>query len=182
MKLYPRILIFSSLIIVSLACGLLHNVDNVETNDEWLPPSTFKESDLIGTWRNDWGEGPSAEIITFRADKSFTQTYTIHSTGQKYEAQGSWWIENGSDGCKYIHADKMQNYELGIRSAQNGNRDINGEPEKFWDICQKQFIEMADFVLLGIGSDNNQEPPIFLYHMAIDQENTSTIFWRISAP
>jgi hypothetical protein len=41
---------------------------------------------------------------------------------------------------------------------------------------------MPDFVLLGIGSDNNQEPPIFLYHMAMDLESTSTIFWRISAP
>lgn len=182
MKLYSRILIFSSLIIILLACGLLHNEDVVETSEEWLPPSTFKESDLIGTWRNDWVEGPSVEIITFRANKTFTQTYTIHSTGQKYEAQGTWWIENDSNGCKYIHADKMQYYELGISSAQSGNRDINGEPEMFWDICQKQFIEMLDFVLLGIGHDNTQDPPIFLYHMAIDQESTSTIFRRIGAP
>jgi hypothetical protein len=182
MKLYSRFLIFSSLIVLSLACGLLHNEDVVETNEDWLPPPTFKESDLIGTWRNDWVEGPFAEIITFRADKTFTQTYIIHSTSQKYEAQGTWSIQNGSDGCKYIHADQMQYYELGIRSAQSGNRDVNGEPELFWDICQKQFIEMPDFVVLGIGSDNNQEPPIFLYHMAIDQESTSTRFWRISAP
>ena len=182
MKSYLRILIFSLLTIISLACGLLHNDDVVETNEEWLPPSTFKESDLIGTWRNDWVEGRSVEILTFRADKTFIQKYTIHSTGQNYETRGTWWVENGSDGCKYIHADKMQYYELGIRSAQSGNRDINGEPEMFWDICQKQFIEMPDFTLLGIGSDNNQMPPIFLYHMAMDQESTSTIFWRINAP
>ena len=56
MKSYLRILIFSLLTIISLACGLLHNDDVVETNEEWLPPSTFKESDLIGTWRNDWVE------------------------------------------------------------------------------------------------------------------------------
>ncbi len=52
----------------------------------------------------------------------------------------------------------------------------------FWDICQKQFLEMPDIVLLGIGSNNNKEPPIFLYDMALDQESTSIIFRRISAP
>jgi hypothetical protein len=72
----------------------------------------------------------------------------------------------------------MQYYELGIRSAQSGNRDVNGEPETFWDICQKRFIEMPDFVILGIGNDNNHEPSIFLYHISIDQESSPTIFWH----
>jgi len=154
----------------------------METNEKWCPPQTFRESDLIGTWRSDWSEGPSVEIIIFRADNTFTQTYTIRSGDQKYETQGTWRIENGSGDCTYIHADKMQYYELGIRFAQSGNRDINGEIESFWDICQKRFVEMPDSVLLGIGSDDSHEPPIFLYHMPIDQESTSKIFWRISVP
>ncbi len=46
MKLYSKILIFSSLIVVSLACGLLHNEGAVEINKELLPPPAFKELDL----------------------------------------------------------------------------------------------------------------------------------------
>lgn len=169
------------LIIVSSSCSFLQNEDSVK-NDAWLPPPKFNEADLIGIWRNDWIEGPSTEIIILKADKTFIQTYTIHSSGQKYEIVGTWWLENGSGDCTYIHADKMRYYEFGIRAVQRGNRDVDGYPEMFWDNCQKKFVEMPDFVLLGIGSDNDQEPPIFLYHMAIDYEHTSKIFWRINAP
>lgn len=143
-----------------------------------LPPLDFKNSDLIGTWKSEWQEGPSIQILVFRDGQTFSQTYILNSSGQEFVTRGTWFIVNTPEGCTYIHADGMR-YYYGIDSlAQNGNRNPDGTPFLFWDGCQRKVVEMPDFVLLGIGHDLAHNPQIFLYQMSLDSETSPPVLWK----
>jgi hypothetical protein len=152
---------------------------NDASHVNWLPPLGFKDSDLIGTWKSEWSEGPSAQILVFRNDKTFSQTYILNSSGQEFDTQGTWFIVNASEGCTYIHANGMR-YYYGLDSlAQNGNRNPDGTPFLFWDGCQKKRVEMPDFVLLGIGHDSGNNSRIFLYQMSLDPDTGDPVLRKV---
>jgi hypothetical protein len=145
-----------------------------------LPPVDFKDSDLIGTWKSEWQEGPSVQILVFRNDKTFSQTYILNSSGKEFDTRGTWFIVNTSEGCTYIHANGMHYYYGPDSFAQNGNRNPDGTPAMFWDDCQKKIVEMPDFVLLGVGHDITHNPQISLYQMSVESDTAPPILWKES--
>ncbi len=147
---------------------------------ERLLPLGFKESDLIGTWKSEWQEGPSTQILVFRDDKTFSQTYILNSSGQVSGTQGTWFIVNTPEGCTYIRANGMHYYYGTDSLARNGNRDSDGTPAMFWDGCRNNVVEMPDFVLLGIGHDISHTPPIFLYQMSVESDTAPPVLWKES--
>lgn len=155
-----------------------HPQENGQSNSDWFPPANLKDTDLIGTWSSETSGASSTEILTLRENRAFTQTFTILSSGQNFEAQGTWSIVKTPQGCTYVHADGMRYYHGPALLAQNGNREPDGTPYPFWDGCQKKLVEMPDFVLLGIGHDSRQNSRIFLYYMSLDAETSPPVLWK----
>lgn len=143
-----------------------------------LPPQDFKASDLVGTWKSEWQEGPSSQILVFRSDGTFSQTYILKASGQEFDTQGTWFIVGAPEGCTYIHANGMRYYYGPESFVQSGNRNPDGTPALFWDACRKTVVEMPEFVLLGVGHDVGQSPQTFLYLMAVESDTAPPILWK----
>ena len=77
---------------------------------DWFPLPGFQESDLIGIWKSEWQEGPSLQILVFRDDHTFSQTYILNSSGREFVTRETWFIVNTTESCTYIHADGMRCY------------------------------------------------------------------------
>jgi len=114
-------------------------------------PSTFTESDLIGTW-NDWNNVDNDETLTLHSDYTFEQIYESSSSGYRYEGEGTWSVEIRPSGCVYLHLEGMKYFHLTASAADLGNRHLDGSLINFWEPCEEQSITMPDKVILLVTS------------------------------
>ena len=77
MKNWAQIIVLLSIMLSSCRS---QTQQNQGVGADWFPPLGFKDSDLIGTWKSEWQEGPSVQTLDFRIDKTFSQTYTLNSS------------------------------------------------------------------------------------------------------
>jgi hypothetical protein len=74
------------------------------------PPSTSKESDLVGTWQTKY-PGERIDTITLRADGTYKQVYR-QPDGYTYESPWNrWYLEYRDSGWIYVHLEGMRYYE-----------------------------------------------------------------------
>ena len=89
------------------------------------PPPSFRESDLIGTWETR-SHVDGSQTLIMRADRTFTQRYTLSKGGSPTQVQGTWRLEPRASGCVYVHLEGMRYIYQTVDMIKNGNRSPNG--------------------------------------------------------
>lgn len=130
------------------------------------PPTTFKESDLIGTWQASYGDA-----VTLRVDGTYQQVFQ-DADGYRYESPwNKWWVEYRSSGWIYVHLEDMRYYASTRELGERGGRG-----EFFWDWAENRTFEMIDEVILRVESLPLAPRGIGLVHMKTDADNANVIF------
>ena len=71
-------------------------------------PSTFQESDLIGTWKAEYGGG-DIDTLILRNDGTFKQIYNDPLSNYSFESEWlHWWIEPRKSGYLRLHMEGMR--------------------------------------------------------------------------
>lgn len=126
-----------------------------------LPSSTFNEFELIGVW-NSLGGVYTRDTLTIKSNHTFTYSFFEKTSSLFATDEGKWWIEKKESGCTYIHLEGMRYFHLTPENAESGNRLPDGSLFKFWDGCEKRFIEMPDKVVLIVGAQEKFVRGLFL--------------------
>jgi hypothetical protein len=144
-----------------------------------MPPIAFTEDDLIGRWETIFLKY-SVETLIINKDYSFTQIYETTSPNQRYEGQGSWWMEQRESGCTYLHLEGMRYFYGGEALERNGNRlEAENDPYPFWERCESQYILMPDKVILSVGTHPRFPRGIDLLFPATSSTPSSSISMRL---
>lgn len=143
-----------------------------------LPPETFQESDLIGTWEAEFGT-PGNTTLVLREDGTYKQIYDNPDTGHFYESdwQG-WWIEYRESGIPNLH---MEGMRLCDHSAKDCEREAGGGAGPWFDYCERRTVEMRGEVVLllvGVSSGLVNPPPrgIVLLYLKPDPDSIARSF------
>jgi hypothetical protein len=115
--------------------------------DEWrCPPlpETFKEEDLVGTWRSDYIHG--TETLTLREDGTYQQQ--VHFPDYEYSgAWEKWYLEERPSGGVHLHLEGMH-YCLGTGSICRAG---GGGGELYYDPCEgRSFRFTGNEVILAV--------------------------------
>ncbi len=124
------------------------------------PPSTFRDSDLLGTWEAHYSR--STDTLIIKADGTFRQIYEDHYV-QEYVYQtpwNEWWVERFPDGRVRVHLHGARFYEEGIRVAEEG---AGLERWKFYDPVAHDSVDTRTELILNVRIDSSGE--LILYHM-----------------
>lgn len=143
----------------------------------WPPPSSFQESDLVGTWEAKYHLG--VDRLTIWADGTFKEVYEDHyEPDYVYETPwNEWWLERFPDGRIGIHLDGARYYVDGVRIAE---RDGLGPPtcptsapgctgkpfplpHNFVDPFTREYVHMPGELVLNVRVDSSGE--VLLHHM-----------------
>jgi hypothetical protein len=150
------------------------------------PPSTLKESDLVGTWQTKY-RGERIDTITLRADGTYKQVYR-QPDGYTYESPWNrWYLEYRDSGWIYVHLEGMRYYEGFLDAtglAESGGRwpptttpGVVGEPMHFYDHGEERLIEMLDKVILRVAGLDSVPRGIVLKHMSTSVEAGGSTFF-----
>jgi hypothetical protein len=82
------------------------------------PPSSLRDSDLVGTWEVSYGG--SEDRLCLRADGTFKQIYVDgYKNGYRYETPWErWWLERLPGGAVRLHLLTARYYRRGIWRAE----------------------------------------------------------------
>jgi hypothetical protein len=144
------------------------------------PPSTFQDSDLVGTWETRYTGWPAGDIdrLTFREDGTFRQVYqNFRLKDYVYETQWSeWWLERFPDGRVRVHLQGARYYASGITIAEleglgmpcpTSQPGCTGEPRlppyPFFDPFAREYLHMERELVLNVRVDSAGE--LLLHHM-----------------
>ena len=114
-KSIPNPLIFLFMASLLLSCQALSNNPTptalpVTAENKFcpIPPSDFKESDLLGSWVANYHLNDKDTLI-IRNDGLYKQIYENPSDGLRYESEWQeWWIEYRDSGYIRVHFRKMR--------------------------------------------------------------------------
>lgn len=164
------------LIIVTLCCFIV--ISRCYGGYEYVPPpSTFDETDLIGTWQATYGTPNTTDTITLKADKTYQQVFQSPESDYYYESPwNKWHVERSPDGKFTLHLEGMRYYGYGIEIGEAGGRHSDGYPVLFFDISNKENITMTDKVILRIEGNDHFPKGIVLWHMHIDLDASPAYF------
>jgi len=153
------------------SCGSL-----IAHRSVWLPPETFSQAALLGTWTR---VNPiyASEAITLNADHTFTQSYDQLDHTLHFETHGSWQVEPRASGCSYLHLEGMRNFALTDSDASYGNRFPDGTLMSFWEPCEDRLITMPDRVTLIIGTMPNFPRGLVLLFPRNGAESGDVMMW-----
>jgi hypothetical protein len=163
-KLGARSITLFLILNLLLACQSIHKIAVQPTNENtWklsCPPlpSTFQESDLIGTWVASYSLNDK-DILTLKEDGTYKQVYDDPDSGQRYESGWQkWWIEQRDSGF-------IRLYLKGMRRAGEiesiFNRAGGGiDPDIFTaiDYCEGEIVAMPDEIVLIVTGAKNEVP------------------------
>jgi hypothetical protein len=142
------------------------------TRSTFLPPSTYKAADLIGTWKT-VEDIYDLEYLTLRNDHTFTHQYTVPQGSLHLDEQGQWWEEQRPSGCIYIHLKGMTYVDSGWTGRTTGNRDSLGNPIRVWERCEDRTFPMPDEVILVVGAGPNfARSLVLIFPQANAEDNT----------
>jgi hypothetical protein len=123
-------------------------VEDSEKSSCPVLPSTFKESDLIGTWVASYSLHDK-DILIIKDEGVYKQVYDSPDVGIHYESNWQeWWSEQRESGYIRLHL-------KGMRRAGEVDSIFNREgggidPELVWaiDYCEGQEVTMPDEIVL----------------------------------
>lgn len=172
-KLWPTLI----LIMVILYCFIV--VSRCYGGYEYVPPpSTFDETDLIGTWQATYGTPNTTDTITLKANRTYQQVFQSPASDYSYESSwNKWHVERGPSGRLTLHLEGMRYYGAGIEIGEAGGRHSDGHPVLFFDINDmEKNLRMTDKVILRIEGNEHFPKGIILWHMHIDLDASPAYF------
>jgi len=131
------------------------------------PPSTFDESDLLGTWEGRYADG-SLERLIFAADGTFKQIF--HDAGQQHRVEETagerWWLERLDSGGVRVHLQGAKYYpqgmvvpdlRLAVESCPSDDAACRHRydqwPYAFYDPIADEPVTMAGSLVLNVRVD-----------------------------
>ncbi len=143
-----------------------------------LPPETFLEADLVGTWIARYGENAS-DTLTIREDGTYKQIFDDPIPGYHYESDWQeWWLEHTESGIPHLHMEGMRKCD-GI--SERCQREGGGGDDILWfDFCEHRVIPMrGEVILLVVGvPERFSQPPrgILLRQLSADPDAVGGTF------
>ncbi len=190
------LVVLSMAMLVTIACGLgslttrsvgqpttgqLSVTSQVEQDSKRcgtiLPPDTFQESDLVGTWIG--RPGTATDTLKLNADHTYRQVYDDLTTGDHFEVNQVWWIEQSTSGIPHMHLKGMRI----CNTTRNCHRQEGGAGDWMWyDYCEDRPRQMqGEAILLIVGtSPGDYFKPlrgIWLALLPADPDSTGTEYW-----
>ncbi len=147
------------------------------------PPTTFQDSDLVGTWELRCG-GRCVDTLILRANGTFKQIYRDHTVDDYSYATpwNEWWTERFLDGRVRVHLQGARYYKEGIRIAERDGRDapcpedqpncrggLEPLPSFFHDPIARESLQMAGELVLNVQSDSSEQ--LVLLHMLLSSDH-----------
>jgi hypothetical protein len=158
------ILVLSITVLLGLACGSSYTVQsekdptsqavkgvvvqgNGGNGNCALPPSTFQESDLVGTWLA--RPGKAIETLVLKVDHTYQQTYVNRVTNEHYESPWQeWQLEHRENGIFYLH---LRDKRMCHKSPEDCLSQTAGGGASLWyDFCEGRVFTMQGEVVLLI--------------------------------
>lgn len=146
-----------------------------------LPPTSFKESDLIGTWVGKPGTA-TFTTLTLYEDHTYKQIYKDPYINLVYESEAKpkWWLEYRKSGIHLLHLDKMKDCDNDLSSCEK-NVATKPAPILWGDPCEGTLIKQEDEVILlitGIPENWSENFPrsILLRYLEPDPDANPKIF------
>jgi len=97
------------------------------------PPAMLQESDLVGTWKANYGRYHGVDTLILRADGTFKQIYKNQRENYVYETPwNKWSLERFPDGRVRMHLEGGRYYVEGIWEGETEGL-TGGEPWPFHD-------------------------------------------------
>ncbi len=129
------------------------------------PPTTLRESDLVGIWEAHYGR--SVDRLVLRGDGTFEQVYVDHHTaGYVFESGwNEWWVERLADGRILVHLQGARYYPDGLRVAEEEGVDdpFDPFPGRFYDPVTDEAVHVTGKLVVNVRTDSSGE--LFFYHM-----------------
>jgi hypothetical protein len=177
------IALLSAAVLVTLAC--CGSCSYVGVGDQAsggctsiLPPETFQESDLVGTWVARYGHSATDTLI-IKSDGTYKQIYTNSITGYHFESDWlKWWIDYTESGIPHLYMQEMRKCD-GI--SEDCRREGGGGGDSLWfDYCEERLIHMrGEVVLLVVGVPERFAQPlrgILLRQLSINSDSFAGTF------
>ena len=141
-----------------------------------LPPDSFQESDIVGTWRAGWSEFNDTLII--KSNGFYKQIIIDQSTSFSYESEWKrWWLEYGEGGTPYLHLDGMH---LCVYIASSDCQSEGGGDKNWYDSCAERIVQMPGKGILAIvgASKGANQPPrgILLNGFQLDPDSIGFLY------
>ncbi|MBN1303337.1 MAG: hypothetical protein JXA13_02805 [Anaerolineales bacterium] len=169
-KLSIRIIIMLSIMWLLISCRSCYenttpSSHSSEDGEKYLCPalpSTFKESDLIGSWVANY-HLDDKDLLIFKEDGTYKQIYSDPNPSPNesihYESDWQkWWLEYRDSGYIRLHLKGMRRCD-GIELFCQ--REVGGiDPELVWaiDYCEDEIVEMPDEVVLIVTGSKEKVP------------------------
>lgn len=143
-----------------------------------LPPGTFQEADLVGTWVARYG-GNAIDTLIIREDGTYKQIFDDPIPGYHFESDWQKWrIEYRESGIPYLHMEGMRKCD-GI--SERCRREGGGGDDILWfDFCEHRVIPMrGEVILLVVGVPERFTQPtrgILLRQLSADPDSVGGTF------
>jgi hypothetical protein len=146
-----------------------------------VPPSSFEESDLVGTWQARYE--PGLDTLYIRDDGTFRQVYENHyARDYIFETPWSeWWLQRFGDGRVRIHLEGARYYLGGIAEGELDGfwpgfptctpgtiAERSTLPYPFVDPFTRERVQMPRELVLEVRVDSSGD--ILLHHMWDDPD------------
>ncbi|NIN63946.1 MAG: hypothetical protein GTO63_04360 [Anaerolineae bacterium] len=175
---------------VVLLCGVpLNSIRECLEAPYSNPPSSFRDSDLLGTWEAHYGQ--SIDRVILKADGTFKQVYEDNYVeGYVYETPwNAWSVERFPDGRARVHLEGARYYTAGIATAELDGMHFGGPelwgrsgppPYPFYDPFADETVDMVGELILNVRTNPSAE--LLLHHMFIETDRGFAIIgcqWNI---
>ncbi len=151
---------FSQIVVITIAvilaagylaaCAVSQKVpEKTETPACLLPPDSFSESDLIGTWVAEYNGGTARDTLIIRKDGTYKQSFMVTlAASLDFESDWKrWWIERRPSGYIRVHLQGMRKCD-DIESICGQPSGGVSSMESAIDDCEGQTVIMPDEVVL----------------------------------
>jgi hypothetical protein len=146
-----------------------------------LPPPSFNETDLIGTWVGKPGTA-TFTTLTLYDDHTYKQIYKDPYINLVYESEGKpkWRLELRESGIHLLHLEKMKDCDNNLSSCEK-NIETKPAPVLWGDPCEGTLIKQNEEVILlitGIPKDWAEKFPrnILLRYLEPDPDANPKLF------
>lgn len=143
-----------------------------------LPPETFQEAHLVGTWVARYG-GNATDTLIIREDGTYKQIFDDPIPGYQYESDWQkWGIEYKESGIPYLHMEGMRKCDgISARCRREGG---GGDDILWFDFCEHRVIPMrGEVILLVVGVPERFTQPtrgILLRQLSADPDSVGGTF------
>jgi hypothetical protein len=156
---------------ITLACGSAGSTTG--SPNIYLPPTTFAEADLVGTWQAEYSGGAEIDTLTINADGTFQQVFRTNQ-GDYYESPwNKWWVEKRPSGCIYLHLEGMRYYAADNEKAEDMAR---GNPASLIELCEMRVLKVTTELVLTVVGDPAPSRGILLAQMKPDADTSDEYF------